>query len=561
MIAGSAYPMRIGIVRTVGSVCRCAESAAKGLETLGHEPVLVNSEEIELRAPELARGCDLIIDHTDTFRGHGLYRALVRLLLENHGARIVGSDARACFLADNKIAARRKLSEAGISTPPGIIVTSRTWQAPSWLRPPVVLKPGFEHMSRGLRLAGTLEEARTSAESLLDSLQQPVMVESYIPGRELAVSLLDGPQGLQVLPPLEWRFDTMEPGVLTEEFKRVEFVNERQDALRADLPDDLHEELENRAKQAFYVLGLRDYARFDLRLSSGGTLFFLEANTTPSLEPFEALALSAQWAGLEYHDLVERMLSAALGRYGQGPSRKMERDSIQLPSGKVELEIPKGVHPPPPSSVNLARLLDIQPGEEVLDLGCGSGLLSVAAAKLGAKRVVATDLDPRALEATVRNALHNGVNQRVEVRSGSWYEAVRESERFDVIILTPPQTPGPHPFGPKYGGPDGTRHLFKLIDHAHGFLKPGRGRLWLLAISLANPPAIWKRLHERFSEVTLIQETDRPFTEEEYESYEKGLFTYLSQLRNSGTADFTELGPGRFAFKNLFIRASGVREI
>lgn len=553
--------MRIGIVRTVGSVCRCAESAAKGLETLGHEPVLVNSEEIELRAPELARGCDLIIDHTDTFRGHGLYRALVRLLLENHGARIVGSDARACFLADNKIAARRKLSEAGISTPPGIIVTSRTWQAPSWLRPPVVLKPGFEHMSRGLRLAGTLEEARTSAESLLDSLQQPVMVESYIPGRELAVSLLDGPQGLQVLPPLEWRFDTMEPGVLTEEFKRVEFVNERQDALRADLPDDLHEELENRAKQAFYVLGLRDYARFDLRLSSGGTLFFLEANTTPSLEPFEALALSAQWAGLEYHDLVERMLSAALGRYGQGPSRKMERDSIQLPSGKVELEIPKGVHPPPPSSVNLARLLDIQPGEEVLDLGCGSGLLSVAAAKLGAKRVVATDLDPRALEATVRNALHNGVNQRVEVRSGSWYEAVRESERFDVIILTPPQTPGPHPFGPKYGGPDGTRHLFKLIDHAHGFLKPGRGRLWLLAISLANPPAIWKRLHERFSEVTLIQETDRPFTEEEYESYEKGLFTYLSQLRNSGTADFTELGPGRFAFKNLFIRASGVREI
>lgn len=553
--------MRIGIVRTVGSVCRCAESAAKGLETLGHEPVLVNSEEIELRAPELARGCDLIIDHTDTFRGHGLYRALVRLLLENHGARIVGSDARACFLADNKIAARRKLSEAGISTPPGIIVTSRTWQAPSWLRPPVVLKPGFEHMSRGLRLAGTLEEARTSAESLLDSLQQPVMVESYIPGRELAVSLLDGPQGLQVLPPLEWRFDTMEPGVLTEEFKRVEFVNERQDALRADLPDDLHEELENRAKQAFYVLGLRDYARFDLRLSSGGTLFFLEANTTPSLEPFEALALSAQWAGLEYHDLVERMLSAALGRYGQGPFRKMERDSIRLPSGKVELEIPEGVHPPPPSSMNLARLLDIQPGEEVLDLGCGSGLLSVAAAKLGAKRVVATDLDPRALEATVRNALHNGVNQRVEVRSGSWYEAVRESERFDVIILTPPQTPGPHPFGPKYGGPDGTRHLFKLIDHAHGFLKPGRGRLWLLAISLANPPAIWKRLHERFSEVTLIQETDRPFTEEEYESNEKGLFTYLSQLKNSGTADFTELGPGRFAFKNLFIRASGVREI
>jgi D-alanine--D-alanine ligase len=553
--------MRIGIVHTVGSVCRCAESAAKGLKSLGHHPVLVNSEEIELRAPGLARDCDLIIDHTDTFRGRGLYRAMVRFLLENHGARLVGSDARACCLADDKIAARRKLSEAGIPTPPGIAVTSRTWQAPSWLKFPVVLKPAFEHMSRGLRLAGTLDEAHAEAESLLDSLKQPVMVEPYIPGRELAVSLIDGPQGLQVLPPLEHRISSKGPGMLTEEFKLLEYVSARQDVLRADLPDDLQEDLENRAKQAFRTLGLRDYARFDLRLSSGGTLFFLEANTTPSLEPFEALALSAQWAGLEYHDLVARMLSAALKRYGQGPFGRMETVSIQLPLGNVEMEIPEGVHRPPSSSVDLARLLDIQPGEEVLDLGCGSGLLSVAAAKLGARRVVATDLDSRALESTVRNALHNGVTQRVEVRSGSWYEAVGESERFDVIILTPPQTPGPRPFGPKYGGPDGTQHLFQLIDRAPVFLKPGRGRLWLVVLSLANPAAIWKQLHERFSEVSLIQETDRPFGEEEYESYEKGLFAHLSQLRNSGTADFREVGPGRFAFKNLFIRASGVREI
>jgi glutathione synthase/RimK-type ligase-like ATP-grasp enzyme len=113
--------MRIGIVHTLGSVCRCAESATKGLETLGHQSVLVNSEEIELRAYELGRECDLIIDHTDTFEGQGLCRALVRMLLENHGARIVGSDSRACLLADDKIAAKAKLAEAGISTPPGIV--------------------------------------------------------------------------------------------------------------------------------------------------------------------------------------------------------------------------------------------------------------------------------------------------------------------------------------------------------------------------------------------------------------------------------------------------------
>ncbi len=93
--------MRVGIIRTVGSPCRCGEAVSQGIEALGHEPLLYNSEEIEACVPEIAQ-CDLVIDHTDTLRGRGLYRALVRCLLESHGARLVGSDARASFLADDK---------------------------------------------------------------------------------------------------------------------------------------------------------------------------------------------------------------------------------------------------------------------------------------------------------------------------------------------------------------------------------------------------------------------------------------------------------------------------
>ena len=92
--------MRIGIIHTIGSACRCAETAAEGLRTLGHEAVLADSEEIESRAFDLARGCDLIIDHTDTFKGRGLFRAFVRQVLESAGAKIAGSDAKACILAD-----------------------------------------------------------------------------------------------------------------------------------------------------------------------------------------------------------------------------------------------------------------------------------------------------------------------------------------------------------------------------------------------------------------------------------------------------------------------------
>ena len=318
--------MRIGIVRTVESPCQCAQSVIKGLEALGHEFVLADSEEIEFRASQLARECDLVIDHTDTFRGRGLFRPLVRLLLELEGARIVGSDSGACFLADDKIAAKARLAESGLPAPPGILFRSKEEIIPSWLKPPLVLKPAFEHMSRGLGVARSVEEARTMAADLLARRQQPLLVEMYIRGRELAVSLLEGPKGLEVLPPLEWCFEKRGSGVLTEDFKLKDVIGERRDACRSDLPPKMREDLESLSRRAFRVLGLRDYARFDLRLSPGGTFFFLEANTTPSLEPLEALALSAKWAGLDYPALVERMLSAALRRYGH-PSGKLSRSN------------------------------------------------------------------------------------------------------------------------------------------------------------------------------------------------------------------------------------------
>jgi D-alanine-D-alanine ligase len=564
----SRKSMRVGIVRTVSSPCRCAESVSSGLESLGHEFLIVDSEEIEFQASTLAEECDLVIDHTDTFRGRGLYRPLVRILLEDYGARVVGSDARACFLADNKAAAKARLADSGIPVPPGFVVRSEQFEIPGWLRPPLVLKPAFEHMSRGVRVVHTIQEAHAAAAQLLDSLRQPILVESFILGRELAVSVLDGPEGVQVLPVLEWSVGSGEAGVLAEEFKIMDPADERHRILKADLPEDLNQELEFLAQRAFRALNLRDYARFDVRLSSSGTAFFLEANTTPSLEPLEALAVSAQWAGLTYPALVDRMLSSARSRYRLNHAAVQEVRRIQLPTGSIELKITERVHRLPDSTVELAGLLDIQPGEEVLELGCGSGLLSIAAAKLGASRVVATDLDPRALQATEKNARRNRVAERIDIRAGSWYEALREEAssrkqtgRFDVIIATPPQTPGQRPFGPKYGGPDGIRDLMKVLDGIPNYLKPGTGRLWLMVISLANYQKLWKRLQELFVDVALVHQTERFFAIEEYETIEKGLFDYFCSLRSSGVSDFAEVEKGRYAFRNLFIRAAGLRNI
>jgi D-alanine-D-alanine ligase-like ATP-grasp enzyme/methylase of polypeptide subunit release factors len=497
-----------------------------------------------------------------------MYRPLVRVLLEDCGAHVVGSAARACFVADNKAAAKARMAEAGIPVPPGIVIQNRNWKLPRWLKPPLILKPAFEHMSRGIRIAHSVKEAYAVAEQLLELLKQPILVESYIPGRELALSILAGPDGLQVLPVLEWDLGAGGKSMLTEEFKLLDPVEETQPVLRACLPNALNRELEALARSAFHALALRDYGRFDVRLSSGGNFFFLEANTTPSLEPLEALATSALWAGYEYHELVNRLLFAAQSRYEATFPAMPEIFRIPTSAGFIEIERLKGVSNPPPSTIELASLLDIQSGDEVLELGCGSGLLSIAAAKLGAKRIVATDLDAKSLYAVEKNGRRNGVADKIFVCAGAWYEAINNDEflndrkaGFDVIIATPPQTPGPHPFGPKYGGPDGTKHLFKIIEGARNFLKPERGRLWLMAISLANPSALWKFLSDRFSEVTLVRQTERTFMANEYEALDPGLFKYLCSLRAAGLSDFMELENDEYAFQNLFICATGPRQL
>ena len=556
--------MLVGIVRTLGSVCRCAESIAQGLASLGHDAFIADSEEIEFQVEDLVRQCDLIIDHTDTFKGRGFSRALVRLLLESRGGRIVGPAAGGSFLADDKIAAKARFSAAGIPTPPGIVITSREWELPQWLEPPLVLKPAFEHMSRGLVLARDESEALLKATELLSGYAQPVLVEPYLPGRELAVPLLAGPKVLEVLPPVEWRLDDPEKRLLSEGFKKVDPPAESM--MPANLPASLRGEVEELARRAFEVLGLRDYARFDLRLTSDGTPFFLEANVTPSLEVGEAFARSAQWAGLDYPALINRLLSSAQARYAEPRENVSRQFNVELRTGRVDIEVPEGVHVPPPSSIDLARMIDVRPGETVLDLGCGSGFLSIVAAKLGAKQVVAVDLDPRSLAATVKNARKNEVQDRIHVLGGSWFETLQRGsqsrdniKRFDVIIATPPQTPGSRPFGPRYGGLDGTKHLFAILDQAPNFLEPERGRLWILAISLANPSGLWQRLKERFLTVDLVNETPRFFTAEEYESMDPGLFTHFLHLRSSGRSEFDKDSCGRHSFRNFFIRAGGPR--
>ncbi len=93
-----------------------------------------------------------------------------------------------------------------------------------------------------------------------------------------------------------------------------------------------------------------------------------------------------------------------------------------------------GTHPS--TQLCLEALEDlVKPGIKALDLGCGSGILAIAAAKLGASQIVALDIDPLAVQVTNENAEQNGVTEKIMAQQGSLENVITSARRFDLIVV------------------------------------------------------------------------------------------------------------------------------
>jgi methylase of polypeptide subunit release factors len=152
-------------------------------------------------------------------------------------------------------------------------------------------------------------------------------------------------------------------------------------------------------------------------------------------------------------------------------------------TGPFRVLLNPGVFSPTHTSRTLAEALEIGPDDTVIDVGCGSGVLSFVAARLGAKRVIGCDISQAAVEAARANADLLGLANRVEFRAGSLLEPVRDI-RADVLIGDVSGIPdeiaevtGWFPDG-RAGGPTGVELPLEMIDQIGDTLVPG-GRFYL----------------------------------------------------------------------------------
>ena len=160
------------------------------------------------------------------------------------------------------------------------------------------------------------------------------------------------------------------------------------------------------------------------------------------------------------------------------------------------------VYPPSEDSILLIRALDVRKGERVLELGCGSGVVSIHCAKNGCV-VTSGDINPRAVEATRKNAGLNGVD--IEVVETDVYSDIKG--RFDTIVFNLPYLPVDEDgllAKAWSGGPDGLGPLPELMEGATLHLVEG-GRVVIVVSSLMDTQALWDIL-DRYKVVTLDEE-------------------------------------------------------
>ncbi|MBN1558495.1 MAG: hypothetical protein JW951_10170 [Lentisphaerae bacterium] len=266
---------------------------------------------------------DLVFNLTEEFRGNRQFDRNIAALLELLHVPFTGSGSVGLMLTRGKGLCKQLLTLHRIRVPGFLICPpGRRTRAPKSLRYPLVVKPAYEDGSDGISMASLVKDEaglRERVRMVHERWKQPAVAEEYVEGRELYVSVL-GNRRLQVLPPRGIVFGGEGNGGPLMATGRVKWDEAYRKHWKvsfgfAELDEAEHRRLARVCKRAFRVLELRDYARFDVRLTPEGRIVVLEANANPDLAYGDELAESAERAGIGYEALVARIVRLALRRY------------------------------------------------------------------------------------------------------------------------------------------------------------------------------------------------------------------------------------------------------
>ena len=285
----------------------------ESLRRLGHEVIEIDVghdlvDRLSADRPDLA----FVVLH-----GRDGEDGTVQELLEVLAIPYTGSRVSACIRASDKVLAKHAMRDAGIPTPDFFAFSETAFRSlgaaqalpaiSSRLRFPIVVKPASQGSALGIKFAQSEADVPTALIAAF-SYDKKVLLERYVVGRELAVSILEQDGEPRALPIVEAvpEQDAFYDFESRYEIGRTRFI------CPAELERDVSARVQDLALQAFQLLGCSVFARVDLMLDTETSEpFVLEVNPIPGLTGTSLLPQAADAAGIGFDDLIARIVARA----------------------------------------------------------------------------------------------------------------------------------------------------------------------------------------------------------------------------------------------------------
>jgi D-alanine-D-alanine ligase len=293
---------------TIAAICGA-------LEALGHEPIRIGS--VQRLAERLVAGerWDAVFNICEGLKGVSR-EAQVPALLEAYDVPYVFSDPLTLSLALDKGMAKRVVRSAGVPTPDFAVIACEEDARGVDLAFPLFLKPVAEGSGKGVDAKSRVLDRvglQRVAKDLLVRFKQPVLAETFLPGREFTVGITGTGADATALGTIEvlWTDKAAAHGY---GYENKEHFEEKMHYRLAE--GGAAEQASEVALAAWRALRCRDGGRVDVRFGDDGKAYFLEVNPLAGLNPDRSdLVFITRFKGLSYRDLIGRIVDSFLRRH------------------------------------------------------------------------------------------------------------------------------------------------------------------------------------------------------------------------------------------------------
>ena len=326
------------------------------LQALGYETDRIGHAKNLTRRLVSGDRWDMVFNIAEGLRGYGR-EALVPALLDAYNIPYTFSDPLVLSLTLHKGMTKRVIRDAGIPTADFVVVDDIRHVAQVPFNPPYFIKPVAEGTSKGITPASIIkrrQDLKPRCAEMIDAYRQPVLLETFLPGREFTVGLIGTGSEAVALGTIEVHLlADAEPEVYSyqnkenyEKLVKYQLVNAVEDPVVRDA--------EAMALDAWRTLSCKDAGRIDIRCNKEGNPHFMEVNPLAGLHPERSdLAIICNHLSMPYRDLIKKIMASAerrlsvsqtpaAGLSGEGPSvspanslKPVSKAPIGVPSSRV----------------------------------------------------------------------------------------------------------------------------------------------------------------------------------------------------------------------------------